>query len=184
MDDISSFTNIVNGKWLRPLQEKEKWNKWGNWAWGEIAKDTEKKRRWGGTTIDCHYSDDGDENKRRRVERKRMKIREENLCYAMNEYEKIVNQKKYMESEIERMHKMVVAIQDIEGRIENGGSGELDAKAANEENRLKKLVDTKYEAEDRGEREREIKKLEGEVDELYDEIDRNREDRIMREFYR
>ena len=182
-----SFADLVNEKWLRPLEDKEKWGGgYGDkFLIHEIYKDIQKKRRWGGTVVelDVKIAGEKDEKKRRKIERKKIKLREENLAYSMNEYEKLINQKKYMEGEIFRMQKLVGKIDILETRIEDGGC-KINTQLCIEEGKLSRLKDTEYEAEDLEERKKMIKKQEEEVDELYDELNRNREDRIMREFYR
>jgi len=182
-----SFADLVNEKFLRPLEDKEKWGgSYGDKFYThEIYKDIQKKRRWGGTVVELDHKIAGekDEKKRRKIERKKIKIREENLAYSMNEYEKIINQKKYMEAEIFRMQKLVNKINILETRIEDGGC-KINTQLCIEEGKLDRLKDTEYEAEDLEERKKMIAKQEEQVEELYDELNRNREDRIMREFYR
>ncbi len=104
------------------------------------------------------------------------------MGYALNEYEKLVNQKRYMEAEIARMEKMVVAIKVIERRIE-GRDSMMNANITREEETLKNLQETKYEAKDLDERIKKIKESEEKINDLYNEMNCNREDRLIREFY-
>ena len=73
----------VNEKWLKPEEEKEKWNQ--NSAWKQMAIDNDKKRKWGGSTVAWGWSDvdKNDEKAVKKAREKQDKIRKENLEYSM-----------------------------------------------------------------------------------------------------
>ena len=175
---------VVNEKWLKPEEEKEKWNNHDS-AWKQMSIDNEKKRKWGGSIVAWGWNDVdmNDEKAVKKAKAKQDKIRKENLEYSMYEYEKFKIQKEAVEKEMELMASKLDRMESVVDRIENPTDNWANKVQSDYETKLEK-VEEEYRFKDRSELEKKREEYLKERDYWYGRANTQRENRIMKEFYR